>query len=72
MSAPKGNQFWKLAPRMGRQPIWPVAGDLMSACEQYFEEITNDPILEDGTFAFQGVVTHDPIHKMRAMTIEGL
>jgi len=72
MSAPKGNQFWKLAPKQGRNAIWEKPEDLRSACEEYFEYVISTPLEEDGTFAFQGIVTHEPIQKMRTMSIEGL
>jgi len=70
--APKGNQFWKLAPKQGRRPIWEDPEVLRKACEEYFEYVVDTPIEEDGTFAFQGQVTHEPIKKMRTMSIEGL
>jgi len=72
MPAPKGNQFWKLAPKQGRSPIWEDPEVLRKACEEYFQSVVDKPLIEDGTFAFQGVVTHEPIAKMRVMSVDGL
>lgn len=72
MAAPKGNQFWKLRSSHGRNPIFPDPETLWNAACEYFEWADSNPLMEDKTFSFQGDVTHEPVAKMRAMTIDGL
>lgn len=72
MAAPIGNQFWRARSSHGRKPIFPDPETLWEACEQYFEWCESNPLQEDGLVTFQGQATHEPIAKMRAMTIDGL
>jgi hypothetical protein len=37
MGAPKGNQFWKLAPKSGRKLIYQTPEELEADCMEYFE-----------------------------------
>jgi len=70
--APKGNQFWKLAPTMGRKPKWEDPEVLREACEEYFEHIVSTPLQEQTVIAFQGIPTFVDVSKMRTMSIQGL
>lgn len=72
MAAPAGNQFWRARSSHGRKPIFASADDLWTACEEYFEWVDENPLYEDKIISFQGVATHVPTAKMRAMTIAGL
>ena len=72
MAAPLGNQFWKARSSHGRAPIFPAPDALWEACAEYFEWVEKNPLWESKPFAFQGVVTVEPMPKMRAMTISGL
>lgn len=72
MVAPVGNKFWQIRSSHGRKPIFPDAEALWSACCEYFDWCEANPLLEDKAFAFQGVVTHEEMKKMRAMTLDGL
>lgn len=72
MPAPKGNQFWKQRSSHGRSPIFANPDDLWSAACEYFEWVEANPLYEDKITSFQGVNTHEPVAKMRAMTIAGL
>lgn len=72
MAAPKGNQFWKARSSHGRKPIFADAEILWDACIEYFEWVDANPLYEDRLISFQGVATHEPVAKMRAMTIAGL
>lgn len=38
MAAPKGNEFWKLAPSTGRKPMYSDPADLEKDCFDYFEQ----------------------------------
>jgi hypothetical protein len=72
MAAPQGNQFWKVRSSHGRAPIFASPDDLWSACCEYFEWVESNPLWEDKLVTFQGAATHEPVAKMRAMTLEGL
>lgn len=72
MAAPLGNQFWKARSSHGRNPIFGSPDDLWNAACEYFEWVDANPLYEDKVTSFQGVNTHEPIAKMRAMTVEGL
>lgn len=72
MAAPLGNQFWKARSSHGRAPIFPSPAVLAEACAEYFEWVEENPLWESKPFAFQGVVTVEPMPKMRAMSISGL
>lgn len=72
MAAPKGNEFWKARSSHGRAPIFATPDQLWDAAAEYFEWVEGNPLWEDKVTSFQGVNTHEPIAKMRAMTISGL
>lgn len=72
MAAPKGNQFWKARSSHGRKPIFPDPETLEAACEEYFEWVEANPLWEDKVTSWQGINKHEPIAKMRAMTLDGL
>lgn len=72
MPAPVGNEFWKARSSHGRKPIFPDAETLWEACAEYFEWVEANPLYEDSIQAYQGVVTHVPVAKMRPMTLAGL
>jgi hypothetical protein len=71
-AAPRGNQFWKARSSHGRAPIFPSPDVLWDVCSEYFAWVEENPLWESKPFAFQGVVTVEPMPKMRAMTISGL
>lgn len=72
MPAPTGNQFWKARSTHGRKPLFATPDDLWDACSQYFEWVEANPLYEDKLVTFQGAATHEPVAKMRAMTVAGL
>lgn len=72
MAAPVGNQFWKARSSHGRNPIFADPGSLWEACAEYFEWVEMNPLYEDKLTSYQGVNTHEPVAKMRAMTLSGL
>lgn len=72
MSAPKGNKFWELRSSHGRKPIFKSPDDLWAAACEYFEWVEENPLWEDKVTSFQGTNKHEPIAKMRAMTLDGL
>ena len=72
MSAPKGNQFWKVRSSHGRAPIFASPDALWEAACEYFEWVEANPLWEDKVMSYQGINTHEPVAKMRAMTVTGL
>ena len=72
MVAPKGNQFWKMRSSHGRKPTFPDPETLWDACTEYFEWVDANPLLESRPFPYQGEVRHEPVAKMRAMTLAGM
>jgi hypothetical protein len=72
MAAPVGNKFWQARSSHGRQPIFATPDDLWTACCEYFEWVESNPLWEDKLVTFQGTATHEPVAKMRAMTLDGL
>lgn len=46
--------------------------DLWDACCEYFDWIEANPLYEDKLVTFQGEAKHEPVAKMRAMTVLSL
>jgi hypothetical protein len=67
-----GNKFWEARSSHGRNPKFTKPNDLWDACKEYFEWVDNNPLFEDKLVTFQGSASHEPVAKMRAMTIAGL
>ena len=67
-----GNRFWEVRSSHGARPKFANADDLWAACCEYFEWTESNPLHEAKAFAYEGVVTVEPLPKMRAMTIGGL
>lgn len=72
MAAPKGNRFWEARSSHGRKPIFPTPDDLWAAACEYFTWVEDNPLWEDKVTSYQGNNVHEPIAKMRAMTLSGL
>lgn len=72
MAAPKGNQFWKLRSKHGRDKLFETPQLLWKAACDYFQWCEDNPLYETKGFAFQGIVTKEDFPKMRAMTLSGL
>lgn len=72
MSAPVGNKFWEARSSHGRTPKFESPEELWCACCEYFQWVEDNPLWEDKLVTFQGVATHEPIAKMRAMTLSSL
>lgn len=72
MPAPAGNQFWKARSKHGRDKIFASADLLWEACEEYFQWVEDNPLMESKLFSYQGEVYEGTAPKMRAMTVDGL
>lgn len=68
----KGNRFWEARSSHGRKPIFATPEDLWQACQEYFAWVDDNPLWEDKVTSYQGENKHEPIAKMRAMTLDGL
>lgn len=67
-----GNRFWEARSSHGANPKFTNPDDLWQACVEYFDWVEDNPLYEDKLVTFQGTATHEPVAKMRAMTIGGL
>ena len=70
MSAPLNNKFWQFRNKHGRGFEY-TPENLWDEAIKYFEWIEANPLKEDSVNFYQGQPTHEPIEKMRAMTIIG-
>jgi hypothetical protein len=67
-----GNRFWEARSSHGRNPLFTDPDALWAACCEYFDWNDSNPLYEDNLVTFQGHATHEPLARMRAMTIGGL
>lgn len=67
-----GNRFWEARSSAGPKPRFTDPEALWRACCEYFTWNEDNPLEEAKAFAYEGVVTVEPLPKMRAMTIAGL
>lgn len=67
-----GNRFWEARSSAGPNPKFANGDDLWQACSEYFEWTEKNPLWEDKLVTFQGAAIHEPVAKMRAMTVGGL
>lgn len=70
MAAPKGNQFWKLRSKHGRDRLFATPQLLWEAAEEYFEWCDENPLIE---IDFRGKDADKvELPKMRPYTLHGL
>lgn len=67
-----GNRFWEARSSAGPKPKFADGDQLWAACLEYFDWNHDNPLYADSLVTFQGKATHEPVAKMRAMTIGGL
>lgn len=72
MAAPKGNKFWELRSKHGRDKLFKTPKLLWEAACEYFEWCEKNPFQEDNLVTFQGGATHEATDKMRPFTLHGL
>ena len=70
MAAPNNNKYWQFRNKHGRDFKY-TPEDLWNEAVGYFQWCEDNPLIEDHVISFQGVATHEPLYKMRAMTIGG-
>lgn len=71
-AAPKGNQYWKIRSKHGRDKKFTSPQDLWETCCCYFEWVEKHPLYSAELVKYQGKASIKRIPKMRAMTISGL
>ena len=69
MGAPKGNEFWKLRAKHGRDKIFSTPDDLWIAATEYFQSVVDNPIIAQDNKGTKNVNT---ISFIRPFTIVGL
>lgn len=67
-----GNRFWEARSSAGPKPKFDNGDQLWAACVEYFNWTADNPLYADQLVTFQGTAKHEPVAKMRAMTIGGL
>lgn len=67
-----GNRFWEVRSSAGPNPKFATPEELWAAACEYFQWVEENPMWEDKLVTFQGAATHEPVAKMRAMTLAGL
>lgn len=67
-----GNRFWEARSSFGRKPKFETPDALWQACSEYFAWVEANPLYADNLVVYQGEAKHEPIAKMRAMTVSGL
>ena len=72
MAAPKGNQYWRLRSKDGRDRIFETPDDLAKAAEEYFNWIDDNPLQEEQIVKYKDSFTIGKVSKMRPYTIHGL
>lgn len=71
-AAPKGNRFWELRSKHGRDKLFANAIDMWNAAAEYFQWCEDNPLKEEVVFHSQGTITKDEVSKMRPFTLHGL
>lgn len=71
MAAPKGNQFWRIRAKHGRDKIFSTPAQLWDAACEYFDWCDTNPLIEVD-YRGSNPPVKVKIPKMRPYTIEGL
>ncbi len=72
MAAPKGNKFWEIRSKHGRDKLFATPELMWEAAVEYFEWCEANPLTEGKVFQFQGEIVDGTVNKLRAFTLEGL
>lgn len=72
MAAPKGNQFWKLRSKHGRDKIFETPELMWQSALEYFEWCDNNPFRESQIVKFKDSHELAEVPKMRPYTMQGL
>lgn len=72
MAAPKGNEYYRLRSKDGRDRIFKKPEELAKACNEYFDWIHNNPLQDQHIFSSYGNISKGTTNRMRSMSLEGL
>ncbi len=72
MAAPKGNKFWKLRSKHGRDKLFKSPAMLMNAAIEYFQWCDENPWVREETTTKPNGVEHKRIPTARPYTLSGL
>lgn len=77
MAAPKGNKFWQLRSKHGRDKLFSSPDQLWQAACEYFEWCESNPLKEEQVMKIkvsrdEEEIRHVEVSKMRAFTMHGL
>lgn len=67
-----GNDFWMHRTSHGRDKLFEDPETLRMACCEYFTWVGNNPLYEMKVCSYEGKHDHEPVAKMRPMTLTGL
>ncbi|WP_299970195.1 terminase small subunit [uncultured Roseobacter sp.] len=67
-----GTAIWKERSSHGRAPIYDSPEPLWTACCDYFEWASENPLYADTLVSYQGKAKHEPVAQMRAFTLKGM
>ena len=70
MAAPKGNEYYLIRSKDGRDSLY-TPEELLDKANEYFQWCLDNPFLEEQLFHYQGAITSGHATKMRAFTIQG-
>jgi hypothetical protein len=70
--APKGNRFWEMRAKHGRDKLFSTPELLWEAACEYFQWMDDNPLYEHKAFQYLGKTVVDKVPKIRAMTLSGL
>lgn len=68
----KGNKYYLLRSKDGRDKIFETPEDLWNACCEYFQYVEDNPLQEQRVFSTKRGLMKTNIGKKRAMTLAGL
>lgn len=71
MAAEKGNQYWFLRKKVGRNKKY-TPRTLQKQCEEYFKWATENPLFENKVITFEGFGTDHPSPLQRVFTIKAM
>lgn len=69
---PKGNKYWHLRTKTGRNSKWDNPQQLLDDCISYLEWVDKNPLWEEKPFSYQGDIVIANVNVMRAATLNGL
>lgn len=72
MAPPKGNRFWELRSKHGRDKIFETPEIMWNAACEYFDYITANPLKNEEIVKYKDYYEIVEMNKMRAFTLTGL